>query len=347
MNATYAVTASAVYNAFLHITDPTIPRNEGCYRPINIIAPPGTIVNCEFPARSVGGNTEVSPRITDIIFGALADALPDRIPASLGGTSCCFLFGGEHPDTGELYSHFHFEGIGWGGRPDQGRQQPDHRDQRQLPQHPGGGVREPVPTAGRVLPAARGLRRPRQEPGWARHRTDPHHADRPDHRQRTLQPDDRRPLRDSRREAWQEQRDLRPSGRETTDWKTFQRGVRDDLAIEILQHSAPPWRPGEDRLPQAAAVGAIRWNERKRRVIADVAEGFVTRKRRAATTASSVTRTDGHWAAPGTPRRQRIGIRMKGEWIEREPMYLSFDVYNVRVLRQEHPSLRVDRGHRR
>ena len=117
MNATYAVTASAVYNAFMHITDPTIPRNEGCYRPINIIAPPGTIVNCEFPAPLVGGNTEVSPRITDIIFGALADPLPERIPASLGGTSCCFLFGGQHPDTGDLYSHFHFEGIGWGGRP--------------------------------------------------------------------------------------------------------------------------------------------------------------------------------------------------------------------------------------
>jgi N-methylhydantoinase B len=117
MNATYAVTASAVYNALLHITDPTIPRNEGCYRPINIVAPPGTITNCEFPAPLVGGNTEISPRITDIVFGALADALPDRIPASLGGTSCCFLFGGEHPETGDLYSHFHFEGIGWGGRP--------------------------------------------------------------------------------------------------------------------------------------------------------------------------------------------------------------------------------------
>jgi len=117
MNATYAVTASAVYNAFMHITDPTIPRNEGCYRPINIIAPPGTILNCEFPAPLVGGNTEVSPRITDIIFGALADPLPERIPASLGGTSCCFLFGGRHPDNDDLYSHFHFEGIGWGGRP--------------------------------------------------------------------------------------------------------------------------------------------------------------------------------------------------------------------------------------
>ena len=39
------------------------------------------------------------------------------MPASLGGTSCCFLFGGAHPDTGQLFSHFHFEGIGWGGRP--------------------------------------------------------------------------------------------------------------------------------------------------------------------------------------------------------------------------------------
>jgi N-methylhydantoinase B/oxoprolinase/acetone carboxylase alpha subunit len=117
MNATYAVTGSAVFNALLHLTDPTIPRNEGCYRPINIVAPPGTIVNCRYPAALVGGNTEVSPRITDSIFGALASAIPERVPAALGGTSCCFLFGGTHPDTGQLYSHFHFEGIGWGGRP--------------------------------------------------------------------------------------------------------------------------------------------------------------------------------------------------------------------------------------
>ena len=117
MNATYAVTGSAVYNALLHLTDPTIPRNEGCYRPIHIVAPPGTIVNCQYPAALVGGNTEVSPRVTDIVFGALARAIPDRVPASQGGTSCCFLFGGTHPDTGQLYSHFHFEGIGWGGRP--------------------------------------------------------------------------------------------------------------------------------------------------------------------------------------------------------------------------------------
>jgi N-methylhydantoinase B/oxoprolinase/acetone carboxylase alpha subunit len=116
VNAIYAVTASAVYNAFLHLTDPTIPRNEGCYRPFTIIAPPGTIVNCAFPAPVAGGNTETSPRITDMVFGALQNAIPDRVVAACGGTSSPFLFGGTHPRTGDLYAHFHFEGVGWGGR---------------------------------------------------------------------------------------------------------------------------------------------------------------------------------------------------------------------------------------
>lgn len=116
VNAIYAVTASAVYNAFLHLTDPSIPRNEGCYRPFTIIAPPGTIVNCSFPAPVAGGNTETSPRLTDMIFGALASAIPERVAASCGGTSSPFLFGGTDPRTGEPYAHFHFEGVGWGGR---------------------------------------------------------------------------------------------------------------------------------------------------------------------------------------------------------------------------------------
>ena len=116
VNAIYAVTASAVYNAVLHLTDPTIPRNEGCYRPITVIAPPGTIVNCEFPAPVAGGNTETSPRITDMVFGALQHAIPDKIVAACGGTSSPFLFGGTDPRSGDLYAHFHFEGVGWGGR---------------------------------------------------------------------------------------------------------------------------------------------------------------------------------------------------------------------------------------
>lgn len=118
INDIYAVTASAVYNAFLHVTDPLTPRNEGCYRPFTIIAPPASIMNCSFPAPVGGGNTETSPRVTETIFRALADVIPDRIIAACGGTSSPFLFGGQNQRTGEPYAHFHFEGCGWGARHD-------------------------------------------------------------------------------------------------------------------------------------------------------------------------------------------------------------------------------------
>jgi N-methylhydantoinase B len=117
VNATFGVTASATYNAIFHVTDKNIPHNSGCYRPIKIIAPPGSCVNVRYPGPSVAGNTESHPRMVDLILGALAQAVPDRVAAAEGGTSCNFLFGGVHPETGQYYANYHFEGGGWGGRP--------------------------------------------------------------------------------------------------------------------------------------------------------------------------------------------------------------------------------------
>jgi N-methylhydantoinase B/oxoprolinase/acetone carboxylase alpha subunit len=117
VNATFGVTASATYNAILHVTDKNIPHNSGCYRPIKIIAPPGTCVNVEYPGSSVVANSESHPRMVDLIFGALAQAVPDRVAAADGGTSGNFLFGGVHPETGHYYANYHLEGVGWGGRP--------------------------------------------------------------------------------------------------------------------------------------------------------------------------------------------------------------------------------------
>ena len=116
LNCTYGVTASGVYNAIFHFADNDVPHNDGAYRPITVIARPGSIVNVIHPGASVGGNTETHPRIWGIVMGALAQAAPDRVSAATGGTSCNFLFGGTHPDTGQYYVHYHFDGVGWGGR---------------------------------------------------------------------------------------------------------------------------------------------------------------------------------------------------------------------------------------
>ena len=113
INATYAVTAAATYNAVFHLTDPNVPRNAGCNRPITVIAPPGTIVNVTHPAPEVGGNSETHCRIIGVVMGALAQALPHRAAAADGASGCNFLFGGVHPDTGSFYANYHFENVGW------------------------------------------------------------------------------------------------------------------------------------------------------------------------------------------------------------------------------------------
>ncbi|MBM4028031.1 MAG: hydantoinase B/oxoprolinase family protein [Planctomycetes bacterium] len=116
VNCTYGVTASATYNALMHLTGGEIPSNHGCYRPIKIIAPPGTIVNVDYPGASVGGNSEIHPHLVMAIYGALAKALPDRVSAHDGGTSALLAIGGVHPDTGDVFANLTNEGCGWGGR---------------------------------------------------------------------------------------------------------------------------------------------------------------------------------------------------------------------------------------
>ena len=115
-NMTYGSTYSAVYNAVLQLTDPTIPLNAGCYRPIKLLTRSGSVVNVRPPGPSVGGNSEIHPRVVDMIFAALAPALPERVAASSGGSSCSFMFGGWHPKTGEYFANYNIEGIGWGGQ---------------------------------------------------------------------------------------------------------------------------------------------------------------------------------------------------------------------------------------
>src|SRR5262245_44063674 len=116
MNCTFVVAAAALYNAVFSVTDPhdLIPRNAGCYRPVQVIAPAGTVVNVKHPGPSVGGNTDLQPKLIDLLLAAFSKAVPERVAAATGGSSSNLLFGGTHPDTGRYYSNYNFDGHGTG-----------------------------------------------------------------------------------------------------------------------------------------------------------------------------------------------------------------------------------------
>jgi N-methylhydantoinase B len=115
INATFVVTAASCYSGFLNVVSDDIPINSGCYRPIRLVTRPGTLVNVKHPGPSVGGNTETHPHIQNVVIRALAGAVPERVAAAEGASSCNFLFGGLHPEYGDYYTNYHIEGSGWGG----------------------------------------------------------------------------------------------------------------------------------------------------------------------------------------------------------------------------------------
>ncbi|ELZ81026.1 5-oxoprolinase [Haloferax elongans ATCC BAA-1513] len=116
INAVFAVTASATYYAVRCVTDPDIPPNHGCYRPIDIHAPEGTIVNPTLPAAVVGGNLETSQRVTDVVLGAFGNEVPERVVAAGQGTMNNITFGGTDPRDDSPYAFYETQGGGFGGR---------------------------------------------------------------------------------------------------------------------------------------------------------------------------------------------------------------------------------------
>jgi N-methylhydantoinase B len=94
-NAVEAVTRSCLYYAVRVATDPTIPTNGGCYRPLDLITRPGSVVAARDGVAVAAGNVETSSRIADVLLGALAGAAPDRVPAASQGTMNNILIGSE------------------------------------------------------------------------------------------------------------------------------------------------------------------------------------------------------------------------------------------------------------
>ena len=93
LNAVEAITLSAVSYALRLVVSEDIPTNAGSLRPISLIAPEGTLVNARPPAAVAGGNVETSQRIVDVALAALAQVLPERVPAASQGTMNNLTFG--------------------------------------------------------------------------------------------------------------------------------------------------------------------------------------------------------------------------------------------------------------
>ena len=117
VNAVYAITLSAVYYVFRCLLSAGVPNNSGSLRPIQVIAPEGSVVNATHPAPVAGGNVETSQRITDVLLGALSQAVPDKIPAASQGTMNNTLIGGVDPRNNRSFTYYETICGGMGARP--------------------------------------------------------------------------------------------------------------------------------------------------------------------------------------------------------------------------------------
>jgi len=98
-NVVYNFTYAYVFMAMKSMFDPDIPNNDGCAVPITMTAPEGTVVNCRFPA-AVAARMQIGHFLTEIIYRAMAKALPHRVIAGSGGTPATMnVFYGKRNDT--------------------------------------------------------------------------------------------------------------------------------------------------------------------------------------------------------------------------------------------------------
>ena len=127
INAVEAITYSACFYVFRCLLREDVPATSGLMRPIRVIAPSGTVVNARPPAAVAGGNVETSQRIVDVLLKALAQAIPDRIPAAAAGTMNNLTIGGtdsrstdslsSDPRSQQPFAYYETIAGGMGARP--------------------------------------------------------------------------------------------------------------------------------------------------------------------------------------------------------------------------------------
>jgi len=117
VNAVPAVVEAAVYYVFLTLLAEDYPINQGCFRPLTVLTRPGSLLEPHFPAPVAAGNVETSQRVVDVVLGALAQALPQVIPAASQGTMNNVAFGGVDAARGREFTYYETIAGGMGARP--------------------------------------------------------------------------------------------------------------------------------------------------------------------------------------------------------------------------------------
>ncbi len=117
VNAPLGVTVAGIYYTLISVTDPSIPVNDGCFRPITLRIPQGCMMNPIRPAPVAGGNVETSQRNVDVLMKAFSQILPRKVPAAGLGTMNNITIGGTLPD-GRPWTFYETIGGGSGGRPE-------------------------------------------------------------------------------------------------------------------------------------------------------------------------------------------------------------------------------------
>lgn len=117
VNAPRAVAVSAVLYALRLLLPEGTPTNDGVLAPVDVMTRPGSIVDARYPAPVAAGNVETSQRLVDVLLGALARWIPDRIPAASSGTMSNLTYGGEAPHGEGSFSYYETIAGGAGASP--------------------------------------------------------------------------------------------------------------------------------------------------------------------------------------------------------------------------------------
>lgn len=115
LNMTWTALAATAYYVVKSVVDPTILPNAGLARPLTVTAPSGTVLNCSHPA-AVNGRVQTCQRVSDLILGALAQAVPDRVTACSNSVCTVATFIGQRPEDGSIWVYLETMGGGGGAR---------------------------------------------------------------------------------------------------------------------------------------------------------------------------------------------------------------------------------------